>query len=523
MANTDPDVIRENLRQAYDPRQYAHYYQLQCYALGAKYDSAGSQYAPVGELPDWPDIFPQFYRVGESRRTMSHEFLMLMKVCYMEPEPTFPDLTEVSEMVRQAYIRERWRGDRDHGSGHWAQEVHRTFMDGNGLGIGFTQLGILNGRTHIQHHPLVNVIWDRHYWNAGRSRFIAFIHDFPIETAQAMFGTSIKEEATTFSVTQYEPSPMKRVKVIEWFDMGIGGKAKPTHAFFLNSLSGRCLDISENEYGCLPFAYYQHVHFPGMRRPVGRMDMQMATQEMRNAIERYLKLILMRGSGLDVINSENLNNQHVKRWLDGEALPVIPINSDPDKPISNQIHRLGPQEPPMGAFRYMEMLDREQNTEGGSSEGDRANLSGEDRTLGQDQLKQQGADIQTAWSRKQLAEYLKQLIDKAVYIGAKFDTAPTMLDIDGQNMVFNDPADPNSMLSNWLEERSRVNINEDNLQYVDAETAAQRKTALWMPFLQDQYTNPQWIREKIWKALGEKDTEGAFMMPAPDPMAMPAA
>ena len=513
---TDPDVLRDNLRQAYDPRQYSHYYQLQCYALGAKYDHLGAgMHTAVGELPDWPDIFPQFYRVGESRRTMSHEALMLMKVCYMEPDPSFPDLNEVDEKVRKAYFLERWRGDRQHGEGHWAQEIHRMFMDGNGLGLGFVQVGIKGGRTHVQHHPLLNVIWDRHYWNAGRSRFIAFIHHLPVETAVDMFGSSIKAEATEFAAGIYEPSPMRRVKVVEVFDMGIGKNANPTHAYILNQLGGRILDIGENEYECLPFAYYQHVHFPGMRRPIGRMDMQMATQEMRNSLERYLKLILMRGGGVDFVDSQAIRGDHLQRWLEGETLPVIPVDGGGEKPLSHHVLRVPPQEPPVGLFKALEMVDREQNTEGGSSDADRANLSVQQRTLGQDQLKQQGADIQTAWSSKQLTEAMKLLVSKVVYVGSKFDTAETMLDIDGVNMMFNDPAEPNSSLEVWLSEPSRVVINEDQMQYIDPQAAMQRKTAPWLPFLSDPYTNPQEIRMKLWRLMGEKEPEKLFMMPQP--------
>ena len=519
---TDPDVIRETLRQAYDVRQYGHYYALQCYALGAKYELYGGMGLPeVGELGDWPDIFPQFYNVGQSRQTLSNEMLMMMKVCYQEPDPQFPDLDPISETVRKAYILERWRGDRLHGEGHWASECHLAFMNGNGLGVGFVQVGVKNSRAHIQYHPTLNVIWDRHFWSPGRSRFIAFVHHLPVEMASAMFGSKVEKEATDTQSTHYDSNPIRRVKVIEYFDMGLDGKeeGKTTHAWFLNNLGGRVLDISENEYGCLPYAYYQHLHVPGMRRPIGRMDLQMATQESRNQVERYLRQILMRGSGLDIISADAANTEDVQRWLDGEVLPAIRIDSGTEQSVDALVKRLPPHEPPMGAFQYLQMLDRAQNTESGSSDADRANLSQVGRTLGEAQLRQQGADIQSAWSRKQYAEFLKQVISKATYIGSQFDTAPTMLDIDGKNVTFNDPANPQSLLSNWLSEPSRVVVNEDNLQYFDSQVDAQRKTALWMPFLNDPFTNPVELRKKIFKAMGEKDPAALLQMPQPS---MPA-
>lgn len=508
MARTPIDTVRDNLRQSYDPRWYGHVYGLMAHTLGDRYTPAlGLAHLSPGELPDFPDIMPKFYKVGESRQMLDHAKLMMMKVCYMDPDVSFPDLNALEEAVRKAFIEYVWRyQDYDQCSGA-AREVHRMFLDGDNFGLGHVNIGGLDDRVHLAHAPNLQVVYDRHVLNAGRARFKATIHELPIETAVNRFGSKVKEKASRRLSDDYAAPPLERVKVIEYNDLGYG-KWSPTRYYLLDNFGGEVLGAEDNEFDCIPSAHYEMFHFPGMRRPMGRIDMQFPIQEGRNALERLIKLTLKRGSGWDAVLAQHIHPEDRALLQQGVVLPLVRlVNLEAGMHAGHVIARVPPQDIPSGVFSYLTLLDREMNTASGSSDADRANLSVEDRTLGQDQMKQAGADLQTAWSRKQLAETLKVLVAKVIKIGMKVHTAPTVLSIEGQPILFNDPQNPNSYLARWLEKPSRVVVNEESMQYQDPDIEAMQKLALWKDFLQDPFTNQIELRKYLFGQMGNKKDE----------------
>lgn len=499
---TKPEQIADNLRQSHDPSYYAHVYGLMGHALGQKYSMhRPGSWANVGEIPDYPDILPQFYELGTSNRLMTNAALMMFKTCYMDPQPDFPDLDGMSEAIRQAILVGLWRKK------EWANEAHKTFLDGDNLGIGWTQVGALGGEVDIVHHPVYNVIWDRHMWGAGKCRYIAFVHHMPVEKAMGMFGSSIKKHASEFAPWNTDfTTPLKRVKIIEYFDYDLEG-SEPTHAYFLNNIGGETLDIGPNEYECIPAAFYQHIHFWAMRRPIGSLDLQLAGEEMRSALFKYIKLMLERGSGFDVVDTSRLEPDALEDWKSGKLLPLIPITGAGDKNIAQLHQRVPAQDIPAGVYNFLQILDRESASQSGNSEADRANPTSGQRTLGEINTIQQGSDIQTQWRRRQWARYLERLFEKVVKVAGKFHVQPLLVDVEKRNVLLNDPENPSSAIEVWLQEPSRINVNEDTLVHEDASIKAQRQITLWMPFLQDPYMRPLEVRKKVLEAMGEKEPE----------------
>ena len=460
-------------------------------------------------------LLPRKRKTGESRRILSNQGLTMMKACYMDPDPEFPDLDDTNTQIRKAWVAENWRGDRDGLQGGWAREAHRTFLDADGLGWGVTQVGERDGKIIVEHRSPLNTILDRLTFNIGRTRFIGFLHHLPVEEAVELFGSKIAQHATQYGESteaEWNTERPLRVRMLEYHDLGMG-KTNPTCIWYLNGLGGEVQEIYENEAGCLPFAYCQHIHFPGMLRPLGRIDLQLASQEQRNALERYMKMVLMRGPGFDAF-SDALNDEDESALMDGQLLAALRFESNsPDFDIRRHIQRTQAQEIPQTALTLYDIIEREQTTESGNSAQDRGNLSTDQRTLGENKMVQQGADIQTAFSRRQYAEYMKRLLTVAIKYGALYDSQPVILDVDGVTMTFNDPAQPMSMLENWLSEPSRVVVHEDTLQYQDPDVKAIQKLNLWQAFLQDPYTNPIELRKMLFAAMGRKDVEKLVLSP----------
>src|SRR3990167_5608576 len=510
---TPPEVTESNLRQAYDEAYYTHLRSLVRYTLGEKYGaSRGASIALTGEMPDDIDLLPRYYEPGQSRQILSNETLMMAKVCYMDPDPSYPDLARSKEVPRKAFNKEVWKGrpylgpDMDADAGEWGPEAHRMFIDGDGLGCGFVQIGIRDGWTVLQHHPLTRCIWDRHKLGITRARHVSFVHHLPEEEAVEMFGSKIKDQISESYANGLNVQPMRVAKLIQSFDMGLR-KYNPTETWTLNTIGGPTLDISENKYGCLPFAHYQHVHLFGMRRPVGRIDFQIAGQDLRNGLERYMRLTLERGPAFDVADLNRLEPEDAEKLMNGELLSLLRLILPAGMKAEDVIHRYPAHELPLFLFELLAYQDRQSNTDGGSSDAGRGNLTQEKRTLGEVDLAQTGPNTQTQWAERQYAEFQARLWYKVNWIASRLHTAPTPLTIDGIPVLFNDPMEPRSSLSNFLSPASRPVVDEDSFQRQSPIRKVQFAQTKWTPFLADQVMNPIAIRREMLKDMGVKDPD----------------
>jgi hypothetical protein len=503
------------IRQSCDTEYRAHLYALMNYAVGGSYHQGKATGLGLrGDIPTYPLIPPRWQAVGQSRRMLNNQSLMMMKVGYHDPEPDFPDLPEVDEEVRRTWVKTRWRGYDDYSGAEWGYECIRAFLDGDGVGIGAVQIDAIDGRTIVRNHSPLNVLWDRHAGSVHRARHATIVHYISEEEAVDMFGSKAQGHAIDrqdHSSLSYLPS----VRLLEYVDMGIG-KSEPTRAFILDSIDGKVMDIDENGLECIPISFYTHWHPYIQQYPSGRLDAQVSNQEMRNSLERYIKMSLERGSGYDLINTVGLNEDDLVDLLDGILSPVVKYDGDPEAMMASKVQRVDARDIPSGVFNFLSLLDRYQNTEGGNSDADQANLSQSSRTLGEIQQLQAGADIQTAWSQRQYARFLQDVIQKAVKVGSKLETQQVQLDINGVNVTFNDPQNMNSELARFLREYSRVIVSEDKFLYKSNEARRKASLEMWMAMKDDPYSNPLEVRREIYRAMDVRNPD-KFIAQEPAP------
>lgn len=511
---TQPETVERNLRQAYDDSYYQGIRRRVRFALGASLRSPGPAMAVSlsGDVPDDVDMLPEQGEPGQSRRILTNSSLMAAKVTHVQPDPDFPDKQRWKEAVSKAFFRALWNGRPHMGPtkfeeyGEWQPECQRAFMDFDALGTGFVQIGVRDGWTCIQHHPLSRVIWDRHRIGISRARYITFVHLLSEEEAVAQFGSSILKEAQFRDSGRHS---LRTIKAIQYFDMGLGSR-DPTEMWRLNTFNGKVLSVDPNEYECLPFAYGEFMHFWGMRRAMGRIDFQMADQELRNALERYQRLVLERGPGFDAVDTGKMDPDDQDAFESGELLAALRFDVPPMGKIGDYVQRFSPHNPPEGVFRLMEYLDRMDPGNSGISDGDRANITSSPRTLGEIENAQQGADTQKNWSQRQYARFLERLIYKANYISAKLHTAPTPVSVDGAPFLLNEPGVPQSNLEYWLTPHSWPSVNEDALTKNSPLRRMQVAQGKWTQHLQDPLLNPVEVRRRMFREMGEKDVEALF-------------
>jgi hypothetical protein len=517
---TQPDVMERNLRMSYDESYYQHLRHLVRFQLGQKYQAPTSGLSPslTGIIPDDVDIIPVYSEPGQSRRILTNSALMAQKVCHVTPDPEYPDKPRAKEMVTRAFNKALWKGRPHLGPtkfeefGDWGTECEHMFPYGDGLGVGFVQIGVRDGWTSIQAHPTGRVIWDRHRLGVARTRYIAFVHLLSEEEAVAQFGSDIRKEISESSWEESGAShALRTVRCLQYFDMGLG-EHDPTEMWRLNALGGKVLDVSENKYGCLPFAHMQYLHLPGMRRPMGRIEFQVADQQMRNGIERYMRLALERGPGFDMIDPTGVDKEDLEALDDGELIPLVRKTLPPMGKMADQFQRVPAQESPLTAYKILEYLDRMDPGNSGISEADRANVTSSARTLGEIELTQGGADTQKAWSQRQYALFLSRLFYKANYIAAQHHKAPTPIALNGVPLPLNDPNVMQSNLQYWLTPQSWPEINEDNLLKADPVRKMQIAQGKWLALADSPILGPLMNPVEVLRALltdgyGEKDAD----------------
>lgn len=541
---TPADAITERFIQAYDPIYRNSIYQQMRYAFGETWrkDFGASGALDVGGFPDYPDIKVRYQEIGRSRRILNSQFIGLSRVMYSDPQPEFPQVDKYTAEVRKQFFLARYRGTGagegpmdgdeeggsyagDEGEGEWADEMAAAFMDGDGLGLGFVQVCLRTNRrtgfqqVHLRHSPLIFTLWDRFERSPGRARWIAFVRYMPVEEAALLFGREQAEANVRLVYDGQRSYGVRQVRYFEYYDTGYENGA-PTRAVILGDIQNPPAVLEENAFGCLPMAYYCHLLVPGMRTPIGRIAMQMNTQESINEVERALKRA-MRAPQFSIADVSQLDEEDMKRVNAGEGNVIVRWKM---KPQHNQppFIRTPGAEVAQTVLKYFEVLDEQFTVDSGVTDFDRGVQPRSNRTLGEDQLIDQRGQTQTSWSELQAMRFHIRTVRRVLDIAGMYDRDPATLDIFGKNYTVNDPARPASTISHWLKEPSQVAINADSLRYQDVQQVrAQRLQQLLAvaPFV-GSVLDSQWFGEELAKALGEQDPKTAMATPsgaAPSP------
>lgn len=471
MPKTPAEDIRKRLLQGYDPNHYASLYRQMCYAFGDDWnknrrsgiDSTG------GSFPDWPEITVRYMEVGRSRRILNSQFIGLSRSMGNAPAPEFPQLSKQSAEVRKQFYLARYHGNEREDS--WADEHAAAYMDGDGLGAGFVHFGLkTNPKTGYQyvsaeHSPAVLTLYDRHERHPGRARWVCFVKYLAIDQASALFGEKVAKTYVRQLHDNFSTYPLDVVRVFDYYDMGWGPKGTPTRALIPGDFANEPLFVEENTFECLPFSHMTYLIAPGMRRPTGRIVMQMATQEGLNEIERHLRKAL-KSPTFNLMDVTQLNAKDLARLNAGDANVNVRIeNPRPDAP---PYIRIPGAEVAQTILALRDMYERQFNADSGTTDFERGNMSMEKRTLGENELLDSRSQTQSSWSQMQAVKMHQRSVEVALKIAEKFDKDPVLLDIFGTNALFNEPSQPHSWMSEWLQEPSRVLIGDDQLRARDA-------------------------------------------------------
>lgn len=526
MALSTPAQIKDRLLEMYDPEWHESVYRQMKYAFGESWDkNAGS--TDAGTFPHFPDISIKNLAIGQSRRVLGAQFIGLSKVMYNDPEAEYQTLEPMEAEARKQFILKRWRDT------NWSTEEQGAFMDGDAFGMGHLQHGLVRGPNGkqmitVRHSPTLLTLGDRSERNPSRWRSVCFVQYIPAEDALKAWG----DKAVPHIADHYDgnqAAPVKSMRVFEYYDLGMGG-SDPTYALIPGDLSNEPLKTSANDfgakYGCLPHSTYIHFLAPGMRRPTGRVVMQMATQEAINEIEDYMRSVMVGGKGFDIGDPKHYEAQDIKAVRDGKGVRFVRRTTD--RSIAGDWERVQPMSITADTLARLDYLERRFTEESGITDFDRGNLSSEKRTLGENQLADQRGQVQGSWSVRQMIAFREETFAKAAKNAAMYDKDETTIEFFGGQAPVNVASLPESMAEAFCSQECRPTISEESMTYMDSkakmEMRRQQLESIF-PYVQAGMFNPRWWAEEMAKAIGEKDFRKAIQIPeaasmGQDPMAM---
>lgn len=510
MPITPVETIKETLLAGYDAEHMERLYRQQCYAFGEPWRT-GDVGSRGGLLVDFPDITADFLKIGQSRRILNAQFVGLSRVMYSTPAPEFPHLDKYSAETLKQFLLAR-SGEPGASDGEACTEDESVFLDGDGLGFGCAQIVLSTNpetgfqRVGVRHIPATQVILDRHERNPSKARWVAFVHHLAPDVAEDLYGEKVFEKFRTKSVDGVDTDGLTTMRVVEYYDLGLGG-GEPARTVLAGDLNGEVLEHEANECGCLPFAHYIHFVPPGGKKPIGRIALQMATQEAINEVEAYMRR-QMRKPGVDLVDVNQVDPADAKRLMAGNY--DKPLRYTPQANSGAPITRTPGAEVPVSTLNWHGMLDRQFASDSGTSEFERGNLSSEQRTLGENQLLDQRSQVQGMWSRMQASRYHRRKFRVMLEMAKRFDRDPVELDIFGVNVPVNDPAVPESHISEFCRERSAIVVNEDSLEYSDLKAQRAQKIAelnAMQPLVAQGLVDAVWWAEEMVKGLGYEPKE----------------
>lgn len=510
MRKPTEEDIRKRLREGIDYEWYRSKWREMGYAFGERWNRTFQSIMSAGEFPRYPDVVPSLREIGRSRRMMNTAAIALAENMYANPQPSFPTLGRVKTEVRQSYWDDRFR------LGEFGPEFASAFMDADACGLGFMRIypEDIEGGTvcRMEHVPLLQTIWDRHARQPSKMRWVAFALHLAPEDADAMFpGKGVLGYQDLMLESSISIQPVNMVRIIDYWSYGVEGE-EPTHSVFLQDISGPKLLQEKNPYPCLPATFCENYLFPGVRRPVGRLFLQLPVAEQISELHRILRRNMKVGSAATGIDPSKVDPNDARQVFSGEGDGVLKIKGGFAVPA---LERYPAQEVDKSVLALINLMDREYDEAAGMTNVERSQEPAPETTLGQTEIQVNASQRRGSWQTKKILEFYSRSMERFFKIAALCDTAPITISITGGSFDANVKGKNASKISHWLSEDAPVEIGQDALAVTDSQ--ADRARRIQELNAMAPYVEPRgpisitWIAKEYLKATGTLDPSEALV------------
>lgn len=511
MATTTAEDLKKMLVEGYDQTYHDGLWSQLARAFGSStmHDGIGRISGAGGRFPDYAPVKPWGGQdeVGVSKRILNTQFLILSRIMRSDFQPEYPDIDKRMAEVRKQFFLKRSEGD-GRIDGQWLNQHVATFLDGDGLGLGVTLVGLKPNpvtkkmRVSAQNIPLLRFAYDRHVRSLSEAKWCFVMHYMRPEEAEAKYGKQAVKDSIVPLMQWGNMEPINVVRIFEGWTTGIG-KADPTFFTIAGDIINNPISLVQNPWGAaLPVAHYEHLIRPGAQRPTGRIITLQAEEEALNQMDRAMIREASR-VGFDIMVEGQINEDDLDAINNGEQ-GVIAKAIKPLQQGELPYHRIPAPGVQENVLAVADRVERTFNANAGVNDFDRGNLSEQTRTLGENQLLDERSKVQSNWSILQLAKYAVRFVEKVEMVAASGDTDPITLNIFGVQIPINDPGNPVSSIATFCQENTRIVISEDSLLKGDLDQERQANMARYAPFVPFAGTlvDPQWLVEGMLEAAG---------------------
>lgn len=471
----------------------------------------------INDEGDWP-IFADYRldaaTIGESKAIMDAAYIHVSRLMSSDGDAEFPQVPRIVAEARKEFFRARSRDD----YGELQEDIVAAFQDGLLLGRGVVEAHMVDvvrnegdpfpgkfQKVCLTHYPLTHVCFDPYERNVTKGRFIALMRLVRLEDAEAKWGKSATDNVRTMLNGKTSSTNQRKLDVVPvttYYDIDEYDGRAPTRAVVLGNVGNKPVEIEESGFDFLPVGLCLGFLPSGMGEHIGAFDRMIAIQEAINEWERKMRarmnqpdLLFIDPSQMDAKDVQKLVSEfkrdfriHVIRQKlpqgDGFKFEAAPGITEAD-------------------IVYGRELKQMRAEASGLSEIDRGSALEKEATKFEIEQVQQSSSMNASGPKRMAIDLVRRTIDVTLKVAAVYDTDPVQTDIDGVNVLMNDPAVPESSIAEIMRERSRTVVGTDTLTVADDKSRRMERyseikdVAASFPMI----VNPQKAAEEAIKVL----------------------
>lgn len=511
------EEIRQLVLSGVDRERLDAMHSMAMYALTSTVKDRG-QWRTTGNSiwPVYLDYVPNRIEVGNSRKILNTSRILLSEFSgVIVPETKGVDDTTNQERQQAWIVRSKGDGM---GDGGWDVEQAQQYTDFRELGIGAVCHDELVDDQDLEyatlrHFRATDVIYDPSVRNPLRAKWYCRRTPFTKYEAIDLFGEKMVtvNELLPMGGGSY---PLEIVWYYEFFSVPFAGRRATYCSWVGFPEEGKVHRTPRSARTDQLNVSWGVNYLPAASRwPIGGVWLQCATQALMGNLEQKFKRSSDRQSmtGIDLNYVKGKNLQQAQKnggWLEME----LPQDGD----IRKAVLEIAGGQIDQGDLALYDLAQRQYNEDSGTTEQMRGNLSEQDRTLGEQQLAQMGAEKGQSYEKVQALAMTARVVNKTFDRMKRFDRSPMLIDLDGYDLLLNDPEDPRLSLEEIFRDKGEVQISPGSFSMSDDRVKrAQRAAELSDPNLVSlvgKTVSLEWYTEQVMKNKGENDPN-AYKMP----------
>lgn len=492
---------------------------------------------PYGDfIVRFPDVRPNSFEEGRSPRMMLTSNIVVSRIASKEPVYELKRIPKVDAEVRKRVLAARMTDDTD--GSEWFEERTKAFDDGDSVGVGVLEIGLVENRfskqdmISAQHVPVLQHFWD--WWSASpaKSNWAASVFYVDPEVAARFFGwKAIKDHIKKDENVATIGRGAEYVRIMRRFDTGYGPKGDPTFTCWVGSYKNSPLIHEYNKFERNPHAYAVNYVKSGMSRPIGRIFEMRSDAEALHSLEQTIREVAENGAPIDILYDAGLDvpdlelaQIHKQRFVRSRS----PLDKNPWA-------RIPGQEVGQDLWSLVNYYHQRFGVSGGVSDLDTASRGQGDKTATQVAEEANRLNQNMTRTVAMMLRFQRREVECARLAAKVGDRHPTEIEVFDSPVTVNQPGVPESWLSEWFEkpadvliDQTAMTVEEDRLQSAFRLTYLDRLAELASKLdQQGMVVDRKWLLEEYIKAGGKDDPELAIMkqgnqaMPMMPPGQMP--